>query len=123
MKIEPKSLRIGNLFREKHTGSHVSIIGLTATRITFSGKFYNEWQAEPIKINGMWLEKFGFKLEVINEDERPVYILNMDEYFYIDFDTLQPMDAGYPIAKVKIEYVHQLQNLYFDLTGQELTIK
>lgn len=33
-------------------------------------------------------------------------------------------DYGYPLSEYKqIEYVHQLQNLYFALTGEELTIK
>jgi hypothetical protein len=35
--------------------------------------------------------------------------------FYLDGDIPEWM-------KIKLEYVHQLQNLYFALTGEEITI-
>ena len=79
----------------------------------------------PIKITEEWLLKFGFE-DITGVD----YILHID----VDFKLiLIPADAFYPqidkaddvgwssISLNKIEYIHQLQNLYFALTGEELT--
>ena len=79
----------------------------------------------PIKITEEWLLKFGFE-DITGVD----YILHID----VDFKLiLIPADAFYPqidkaddvgwgsISLNKIEYIHQLQNLYFTLTGEELT--
>ena len=79
----------------------------------------------PIKITEEWLLKFGFE-DITGVD----YILHID----VDFKLiLIPADAFYPqidkaddvgwssISLNKIEYIHQLQNLYFSLTGEELT--
>lgn len=74
----------------------------------------------PIALTEQWLKDFGFKCEVYFEDSRPIY---EKDGFYIDFDTLQPIDAGFNIAKVEIKFVHQLQNLHFPITGKELTKK
>lgn len=79
----------------------------------------------PIEITEEWLLKFGFE-DITGVD----YILHID----VDFKLiLIPADAFYPqidkaddvgwssISLNKIEYIHQLQNLYFTLTGEELT--
>ena len=79
----------------------------------------------PIKITEEWLLKFGFE-DITGVD----YILHID----VDFKLiLIPADAFYPqidkaddvgwssISLNKIEYIHQLQNLFFSLTGEELT--
>ena len=79
----------------------------------------------PIKITEEWILKFGFE-DITGVD----YILHID----VDFKLiLIPADAFYPqidkaddvgwssISLNKIEYIHQLQNLYFTLTGEELT--
>lgn len=72
----------------------------------------------PIPLTGQWLKSFGFEIDTPFENSRPIYY---KDGFYVDWDTLQPIDSGYDIAKVEIKYVHQLQNLYFALTGKELT--
>ena len=81
----------------------------------------------PIKITEEWLLKFGFE-DITGVD----YILHID----VDFKLiLIPADAFYPqidkaddvgwssISLNKIEYIHQLQNLFFSLCGEELTVK
>jgi len=74
---------------------------------------------EPIPLTEEWLLKFGFEKAdeiyfiefgvysmTIKEYEKGKYILNPETHFnYVD-----------------IEYVHQLQNLYFALTGKELIL-
>ncbi|MGI9582628.1 hypothetical protein ACR1PO_15640 [Chryseobacterium sp. RRHN12] len=78
-----------------------------------------------IELTEDWLLKFGFLIDYMNKDilicayygNNPVtkdYILELknvgDGWFYRN---------GY----FKMKYVHQLQNLYFALTGEELKIK
>ena len=116
--MKAQELRIGNIFQGRN-GDHW-ILTIDMLRSIVKG----EADVSGIPLTEEWLIKLGFELEVINDGDRPLYVLGgAVEYFYIDFDTLQPMDAGYPIAKVKIEYVHQLQNLFYCIVGQELTIK
>ncbi|GAA4321577.1 hypothetical protein GCM10023149_21480 [Mucilaginibacter gynuensis] len=62
-----------------------------------------------------------FRLDTLTEGQPPVYFIK-DHYMYIEPNNLQPMDGGFPICKYELKYVHQLQNLYFALTGLELTI-
>ena len=78
---------------------------------------------DPIPITEEWLLSFGFKLDYRNSEHTKLYSnekLTIDYNFtdkYIDFDNvlLAP--------DIKIEYVHQLQNLYYALTGEELELK
>jgi len=76
---------------------------------------------EPIPLTEKWLLNFGFKLQ-------------FDEYYYFDgyyvsFSADLPLWFGQEgccqkeTIKENIKYVHQLQNLYFGLTNEELTIK
>ena len=77
---------------------------------------------QPIPLTEEWLLRFGFKAHTY-EDEVFGYVLNdfgyINEYQFrirnfIDFE-------GIIIPKA-IKTVHQLQNLYFALTGEELTL-
>jgi hypothetical protein len=88
--------------------------------------FEDKWvHYEPIPLTEEWLLSFN-----INElKEQDVYRVNYVDYhkknntfnyclgYYFN-------EEGY-IENIfkKIKYVHQLQNLYFALTGEELTIK
>lgn len=116
-----------------HNGSIKTIDGIVRGHVCFvedvkNEKEYGPWccldEVEFIPITYRYLGKMGFELQVLNDDDIPIYILTDNGYnFYIDFITLQPTEPGFPISKVKIEYVHQLQNLYYAITGKELTIK
>ena len=79
----------------------------------------------PIPLTEEWLEKFGFEKRDLT---------NYNRWVYDDFEI---EDQGKYFAKViwsescphtthfigHHQYIHQLQNLYFVLTGEELTIK
>lgn len=78
----------------------------------------------PIPLTEEWLLKFGF--ELINESpiNYKVYELkfisfNVVKDFKQNLYEVEVYSVTYPIIK----YVHQLQNLYFALTNEELTIK
>lgn len=76
----------------------------------------------PIPLTEEWLSKFGFEKSEKDKEGYQIWIFNGDEcifrikhiiYFYL-------CDTNY--FGTEIRYVHELQNLYFALTGQELTI-
>ena len=74
----------------------------------------------PIPLTEEWLIKFGFD-RIIEDDKgneycNILYSLNgIDIWFYDEWK--------YFDLKQSIKSVHQLQNLYLALTGEELTIK
>lgn len=72
-----------------------------------------DYNVNAIPLTEEWLRKFGFeKLQ--------------ETYFNGDFE-LDITDAGFLFSetyiKVSCKYVHQLQNIYFALTGKELEVK
>lgn len=76
----------------------------------------------PIPLTEEWLLKADFEKEIYNEytdiyNKFPLQLFwntaNSFEYFHKQF-------GG---KFIKIQYVHQLQNLYFALTGEELNFK
>lgn len=81
----------------------------------------DEVNAKPIPLSEEWLLKFGFK-----EDE-PHLFLNVDTFLQITYDQYKKRLSLFLYGKhyfpKEIKYVHQLQNLYHSLTGEELTIK
>lgn len=78
---------------------------------------------EPIPLTEEWLLKFSFE-KTLNQYRKPT-LLNKIGYNNIPFIILF-LDNQYQyddlIFRTNIEYVHQLQNLYFALTGEELTL-
>ena len=64
----------------------------------------------PIKLTEEWLVNFGFKKDKIDST-----------YYKGDFEVFLTEYFKYKDSHLrKINYVHQLQNLYFALTGNEL---
>lgn len=72
----------------------------------------------PIPLTEEWLLKFGL-IKVKNIDEDSIWMFNDINFTYETERCLVILDR-YIISVCK--YVHQLQNLYFALTGEELTI-
>lgn len=118
-------LRIGNWVQFRHTETPVLIT---------LGDFVREYKEEhledyePIPLTEEWLERFGF----IRQGKRNMWV---KDKLCIDLKELpnirgQFIEGWYIGLKdlgnvlfhsfMKVEHVHQLQNLYFALTGQEL---
>ena len=124
-------LRIGNWINNTHSVTPFKVSELREkmcyykyNETTYNSRYEN---IEPIPLTEEWLLKFGFE-DITGVD----YLLHIS----IDFKLiLIPVDGFYPqinkaddsgwqsISLNKINYVHELQNLYFALTGEELTIK
>jgi hypothetical protein len=85
---------------------------------------------KPIPLTEEWLLKLGFELEDDNGDIKCYEIQRF--WYYVIFDHGEvrlDIKTGKNITHTvfymdeRFQYVHQLQNLYFALTGLELTIK
>jgi hypothetical protein len=80
---------------------------------------------EPIPLTEEWLIKFGFYNKGKTNNTFYRDLLKVDQALYFPYIVkhkgLHLSISGKKIKRIK--HVHQLQNLYFALTGEELTIK
>jgi len=122
--MKATELRIGNqiMFTIKFDKQPEDIISITANDFTLCMKYPDNYK--PIPLTEEWLLKFGFEkqghVKFIGEaydrfvlGKNGIYSVNEIAYIYEVND--------HDLCELK--YVHQLQNLYFSLTGEELTIK
>jgi hypothetical protein len=133
--MKANELRLGNLFQERNSKEIIEVIGLEKNRIIFSGMLLDNWQAEPIPLTEEWQKKLGAK----NEGFYNFLDFKVDKQkFRISFygnkmvsianiltltltKEIGPVTVfNFPVDAA-VEYVHELQNLYFALTGTELS--
>ena len=81
----------------------------------------------PIPLSEEWLLKLGFE-EIYNSEYTHKFELTQDvsfEYRFEKFNNASGMTGLTYYGRLlgKIKHVHQLQNLFYSITGQELTIK
>jgi hypothetical protein len=136
--IDTKELRIGNLIQTPKRIQPVTYIDIdevgfegqkiesTVLCVGFTSLCYKDSQLEPIQITPEWLERLGF--EMVDDDKG---------FYQIDCGKKSKLlyDLDFKLAEIGVEwnenteemkhikYVHQLQNLYHALTGEELQIK
>lgn len=122
--MKTNELRLGNWV---HDGSRfpMQVVGIfdNDVYLDFEGNEGDVWEcglegAKPFEIDQEWLIKFGF------EEDGP------DWYYLSTKDRFTNIGYSYSVNKnifevnewevVNVKYVHQLQNLYFALTGEEL---
>jgi len=116
---------------EIRIGNYVKV---SKTEIKFTAFDYsiNEDLLSPIPLTEEWLLKFGFNSNSWGEFDLNGICLdceNTDKYewiLYLEGESVKPIESKneyvcriYP--PIELKYVHQLQNLYFALTGEELT--
>lgn len=111
MTLKANELRIGNFY--DHNGFVNEATPNTIEEVWIAER---SW-VKPIPLTEEWLLKFGFECVFTNDDHH-YYLESID----LSLDrSYQPFGIGK--YKLKFEYVHQLQNLYFALTGEELILK
>ena len=123
--IQPQELRIGNYI--EYNGE---IIKLDGSLLCCYIQNELEFPLNPIPLTEEILLKFGFN-EVEGErwcdmheefEECDYYYLSMFKIYY-NPETDRFEDDSLSHFNVNLKYVHQLQNLFFALTGEELTFK
>lgn len=121
--MDVKELRVGNIVLKN--GLVVTVDGRTIFDLYgFESHGIETEIYQPIRINEGWLLRCRKtdKGLLIQDNNYP------DGDLYIDFNDqgtqcyLYNCSDGYRFG-IEIKYVHQLQNIYFALTGEELTIK
>ncbi len=129
--IDPKELRIGNLIYNQ------SVVVAADGRTIFDLAYFEKPQYQPIPITPEWLKRFAFERR---KDHYPYddvlkntwfekkfmtsytschTSIDINEYSFTCWVSTGEDGGG---ALNKIYFVHQLQNLYFALTGTELTL-
>ena len=105
--MKAHELRIGNLIER---GGQIVTVGWGTIKAASEGMDVGS----PIQLNNEWYLKFGFEKSnnsyYIGDYTYGVELIDCDFYFLLYGDQ----------AMIKIKHVHQLQNLYFALTGEEL---
>ena len=78
----------------------------------------------PIPLTEEWLLKFGFEINRQTKEENNIWRCYSEEGFFEveQIGTSFFLDDNHCYG-TKIDYVHQLQNLFFALTAEELTFK
>ena len=123
--IKANELRIGNILYSNLTERNFICNSEDIYNLAMD---YNANNANYVELTEEWLLKFGFE-----KDDTGVDMFDQDycEWYQIEFPIIgvlcQSSDKSYLFDEntdtLRIKYVHQLQNLYFALTGEELTIK
>lgn len=109
--MKASEIRIGNYCKQiTHSSNKV----VSVSKEHFEVIEGDEIDLFPILLLEEWLLKFGFSYFGLGRYELGDFrLLVQNNYIVLDTGGLEPT----------IKYVHQLQNLYFALTGEELTIK
>lgn len=113
--IEARELRIGNLVSVENNAYIITSGDIYNLDCYYKNyiQFYHE-----IPITEEWLVRLGFETNKFSNSNPKTYYNKKFDFgidFYID-GTISLEDLA------KIKYVHQLQNLYFALTGEELKL-
>jgi hypothetical protein len=109
--MKANELRIGNYLLLQGVTKPMQVFIIDTTEQSTQTK------ASPIPLTEDWLLKFGFKRKQI-KDLSSYTLPKLELYQYSSNNN--KIFFEYADGEVELKYVHQLQNLYFALTGMEL---
>lgn len=124
--IGVRDVRLGNILTVSNLTGTVTCIDEEGIEISFSPSYnYVEGSFIGVPLTAEILEKCGF------ETQKPIYKATGAEVVYHKLVSINSKidlveeSIGYTLSYygTKIKYIHQLQNLYFALTGAELEVK
>ncbi len=119
--MKATDLRIGNYVN--YLGEVQEVTGIDSEYVyldTITFDYVEHDEIEPIPITEEWLLKLGFEPE---EEDSAYYFSEECEYLqvvnYVDGFVFEKENT----ELVSLNYIHELQNLYHAITGNELEIK
>ena len=123
--MKAEELRLGNLVSNMNPRHNDSILTIESIGDNHEvNVFYRKYllsEFKPIPLTEEWLLKFGFEFH-INANCQNFYY-EKDAFICIradeDFEWFRYYNGDF---YHELKYVHQLQNLYFALTSEELTL-
>jgi len=124
--MENRELRIGNWVI---VNEECQIEAIIHDVVDVSTRFetYVLDTVKPIPLTEEWLERFGFEKDEEYDEGGLVdyrFTLMKGSLEFVSFwNSEDLMGVNQPQTGVDVEHVHQLQNLYFALMGEELTEK
>lgn len=140
MTISPKDLRIDNLLYQKNTALVAKVSSINQSGFTCRDEFgiaIKEGLFEPIPITHIWLLRLGFEIVKGSVNDYLIEFQFENEHHCSAFLWVSTSNEDgqnkhniYPLVSITvdrehevytgIEYVHELQNLYYSLTKKEL---
>ena len=124
--MKTNDLRIGNFISDANASDSFFA---RVKKLDYSRCFYGQFHSaysdlKPIAISEEWLIKFGFKMIRTNKDSGYKELGLIKKRFHIMFSIECNCNPECFVENIGIDiiYVHQLQNLYFALTGEELAV-
>jgi len=125
--MRASELRIGNFVYRNNTQRVVEEIHNSSLKVNNDNTLWNLKKFKPVPLTEEWLEKFWFKVTKGKFIDETYAILNTKDVifeYWLDGDMyINGMTEESLFVPKEIKHVHQLQNLYFALTGEELKIK
>lgn len=127
--MKKEELRIGNYVNDKH-GVQVIVYGITDSVHLKNNHLIPLCWIVPIPLTEEWLMKLGFESYFGSDpQERPavkefsIFVNGFNFKIVMLSEDVQKFTYFFTNGDIDVEHVHQLQNLYFAITGQELTLK
>ena len=147
--LKPSELRIGNyvltnnsLYRKADLGKIACIVAINSevkvdnkqgvvTIYQIEDKYKDTYgqfldYLKPIPISEEKLIELGFTKTEDNDYlkvGRKAFLVSLADYGDTDFHVLYRCDIGMDFCSLAyVDYIHQIQNIVFDLTGEELVI-
>lgn len=125
--MKASELRIGNYVDGE--GKTIIIESINWDGINGCIDRYDEYSIDalkPIPLTEQWLLDFGFRkygTYFTRKYGKRVKYHKVTPKFHKESKNYREPYFVYNPSRIEINYVHQLQNLHFSLTGEELTIK
>ena len=121
--ITTSELRIGNFVMQHDYAignRQIEVCELDSSQVNYLDQSY----CEGIELTKDWLLKFGFELDVVGEwFEKNDFGIKSDLSRFVWTTTTNDEEQEENYQELPAcNYVHQLQNLFFAITGQELEI-
>ena len=121
--MKAQEIRLGNYVMD-YDGSHKIFKVKSITKEKKVNMFFinGRWDSDvlPIPLTEEWLLKFGFEKYPHSWGNSIFHLTEWDNYH---MKWCVAFNKNNAIIIQKLQYVHQLQNLYSALTGKELNLK